>query len=281
MACGDLYKSSVLDCNNILQGGIGGDSRLVLILKKDIDSYTSNGFDEVTAITLAASKSAYSFDGIMQSLKPKFEIAKSASGQTVYKHVSEFLYFEYDQQAKNNLRQMGNGRYVAIYENAKQDANAFEILGLDSGLVVTEGGRAPQENGGAIRIVLASPENEFEAKPPRTLGAATYTAARAIVDGLLALPTITTLAPTAATSAGGTALTLTGTNFYGGGVNSAVTKIEYVNNTTGAIVTQVTYTVVSTTSITMNSVAMVAGSYKVRVTTLKGAAEAPQNLIVT
>lgn len=284
MACGDLIQSSVLNCQNILQGGVGGDSRLVLILKKDIDSYTVNGVDEVTAITLLANKSGYSFDGINQSLKPKFEIVKSENGQTVYRHVADFFYFEYSQVAKNNLRQMGNGRYVAIYENAKQDVHSFEILGRDCGLIVTEGGRAPQENGGAMRIMLASPDKEFESKPPTTFGGASYTAIKTLIDGYLFLPTIgiAGLSATTGVAAGGTALTVTGTNFFGGGPNAAVISVDMVNQATGAIVNKSAYTVTATTvAMSGGTPAAPVGIYKVRITTTKGVVESAQTFQYT
>jgi hypothetical protein len=284
MGCGDLINSSILTCENILQGGVGGDSRLVLIQKKDIDAYVADGNDQVTAITLAANKSGYSFDGIQQSLKPRFEIVKSGSGQTLYKHIAEFFYFEYNQIAKNNLRQMGNGRYVAIYENSKQDIHSFEILGLDAGLQVMEGGRNVQENGGAMRIVLSSAENEFEVKPPRTLGGASYAAIRTLVDGLLFLPTIgaSGLSVTTGVAAGGTALTITGTNYFGGGSNQAVTSVDMVNQATGAVVNKAAFTVTATTVVmTGGTPAAAAGVYKVRITTTKGIVLSPQNFIYT
>lgn len=282
MACGDLIQGSVLDCTNIMQGGVGENSRLYLILKDDIASYTEDTTGRVTAITLNSSKSAYPFDGFKQSLKPKFERAQAPSGQTLYKHTAEFFYFEYNQLAKNNLARMGNGRYVAIYGNAKQDANTFEILGLDVGLEMTEMMRALQENGGAMKIVLSSPENEFETRPPRTFYDGTsYASTKTLLFGYAAIPTITNVSPLAAAAAGGTSLTFTGTKFFGGGVNNAVLFVRYVNNATGAIVNQTTFTVASDTSITCSSVAMAAGSYKVQITTIKGVALSEQNLIVS
>ena len=280
MSCGDLLQSSVLNCENILQGGVGADSRLVIILKSDISSYTEDGTGRITALTLAAGKSAYSIDGIKQSLKPKFERVGSPTGQTLYKHIADFFYFEYSQQAKNNLARMGNGRYVCIYENAKQDANAFEILGLDAGVEMTEANRAPQENGGAMKVVLSSPENEFESRPPKTLLVTDYPTTKTYIAGLLYLPTLTNVSPLAALVAGGTALTFTGTNFYGGGTNNAVLAVDYVNNSTGSVVSQTAFTVASDLSITCTSVAMAAGSYKVRITTIKGVITGTQNLIV-
>ena len=284
MACGDLIQSSVLDCSNILQGGVGDGSRLILILKDDISSFTYDANGVCTALTLVSGKSAFAFDGIKQSLKPKFERQAAPSGQSVYKHTADFFYFEYTQIAKNNLARMANGRYVAIYSNAKQDVNAYEILGTEVGLEMTECMRAPQENGGAIKVVLASPEGEFESRPPRTFLTTDYTTSKTTLEGYIFLPTITAsgLSATAAVVAGGTALTVTGTNFFGGGVNQAVTSVDLVNQATGAIVNKSGFSVTATTVVlTGGTPAAAAGVYKVRITTTKGVALSPQNLIVS
>lgn len=285
MACGDLIQSEIVDCLNPLQSGVGGDSRLVLLLFKDVTGYTANGVDVVSALALAANKSAFAFEGIKQSLKPKFEKSENESGQTVFKHIAEFFIFGYSQITKNNLLRIGNGRYVGIYENAKKDANCFEILGLDCGMILAESARGPSENGGAIRVMLASAEREFEAKPPRTLFITDYTATKSLVDGYLFLPTIspTGLSVTAAVAAGSTALTVTGTNFFGGGANSSVLKVEYINQNTGAVVNQAAFVVTATTvAMTGGTPPLPAASVqKVRITTTKGFVDSAQNLIIT
>lgn len=283
MACGDLIQSSVLDCNNILQSGVGDSSRLVLILKDDVSSYTTDSNGVITAITLYSGKSAFSFDGIKQSLKPKFERAAAPSGQSVYKHTVTFFYFEYSQVAKNNLARMANGRYIAIYANAKQDVNSYEVLGSDVGLEMTECMRAPQENGGAISLTLASPEGEFESRPPRTILSTDFAGTKTLIEGYIFLPTIgaSGLSVTSAVVAGGTALTITGTNYFGGGVNQAVTSVDLINQATGAVVNKSAFTVTATTVVmTGGTPAAAAGVYKVRITTTKGVALSPQNLII-
>lgn len=286
MAAGDLVQSFVMDpAAGVMQGGVGGDSRLVLILKTDLASYTTNGIDQITALTLAANKSGYSFDGIRQSLKPKFERKASASGQSVFMHRIEFSYFAYDQLAKNNVSRMSQGRYVGIIENAKQDGNTIEVLGIDVGLEVTEMTRANQENGGAIKIVLTSPEEEFESKPPRTFDAGTgvYATNRAAIDALLFLPTIgaSGLSITTFVGATPTALTVTGTNFFGGGSNSAVTQMALVNNASGAVVPWAASLTVTATTVAGNTPVAAAGNYKVRITTTKGIVFSAQNIIAT
>lgn len=288
MAAGDLIQSQVVDPTNVLQGGVGSDSRLVLIPKSDLAAYTALGIDTVTALTLAANKSAFSFDGIRQSQKPKFERVAAESGQSVFKHTIEFLIFAYDQVSKNNAARIAQGRYVAISENAKIDANTFEIYGIDVGVECTEMVRAPQELGGAIKITLASPDKEYEAKPPRTFDAGTgvYATNRTAIDALLFLPTITVGGLSIVTYAAvtPTAIVITGTNFFGGGVNSGVLRVDLINNATGSVIPFTAALAVTATTITTTTPATGEGagkSYKVRVTTIKGICFSAQNIITT
>ena len=285
MAAGDLIQSQTIDATHVLQGGVGSDSRLVLILKSDLASYTTSNIDQVTALTLAANKSAFLFEGIRQSLVPSAEDVRVDSGQMQFKHQVIFKIFAYDQVSKNNWGRLSQGRYVAILENSKLDGNTIEIYGIDVGLELTAGKRANQEMGGAIVITLTSPDKEFEAKPPRTLdgGTGVYATNRAIVDALLFLPTITSFAVSTFTSAAGGAPVITGTNFFANGSNSAVLKVEAINNLTGASVLPASFSSVTNTSITVtfSAAGIPVGNYSLKVTTTKGFVKSALNLIVT
>lgn len=288
MAAGDLIQSFVIDPANVLQGGVGGDSRLVLVLKNDLASYTTSGIDQITALTLAANKSGFSIDGVRQSLKPKFSRVPSGSGLSLFKHELEFNYYAYDQVNKNNAARMAQGRYVCIMENAKQDAYTIEIYGIDVGLEMTELVREPQANDGAMKIRLSSPENEYEAKPPRTLdgGTGVYATNRALVDALLFLPTIGASGLSIVTypAATPTAIVITGTNFFGGGSNTAVTRVDLINQATGSIIPFTAALTVAATTVTTTTPATGEGAgkiYKVKVTTTKGFVLSAQNIVTT
>jgi len=293
MGAGDLIQSQQIDSANIVQGGVGSDSRLVLILKSDLAAYTVSGIDAITALTLAANKSAFIFEGVRQSLKPKFERVASDAGTSQFKHTTDFYIFAYDQVSKNNAARIAQGRYVAIYENAKLDGNTIEVCGVEVGLECTAMTRAPQEMGGGIHITLSSPDKEFENKPPRTFDAGTgvYATNRTAIDALSFLPTIGVggLSVTTYATITPTLLTITGTNFFGAGVNNAVLKMEWINNLTGASTVIPfgavggTYAVPSATSITFTNTAsqVPVGSYKIKITTTKGAVFSAQNIILT
>lgn len=288
MAAGDLLGGFAVDPSNPVQGGVGSDSRLVLVLKSDITIYTRNGLDILTAVTLAANKTAKVFEGIRQSLKPKWEGVENESGQWVYRHEIEYIYWDYSQYGKNNQLRTGQGRYVAFIENAKMDANTIEAYGLDAGLQVMEMTRAQGEINGATRIKLSSPAatKEYEAKPPVTFDAGTgvYATNRTALDALCFLPTISGLSIVTYPAVTPTAIVITGNNFFANGPNTAVLKVELINNLTGSIIPWVAALVVTGTTITTSTPATGEGSgksYKVRVTTTAGVVLSGQNIITT
>lgn len=288
MALWDLVASHIIDPAAPVQGGVGGDARVVLIAKRNVASYSQAGINPVTAITLAANASGFSFDGIKQSTKPKWEAVPDDSGKNAFRHILEFFYFDYSQTARTNQLRMANDRYLAILENAKQDANTFEIFGLDVGIECKEMSRAQQENGGAVRILLQSPDKEYEAKPPQILdgGTGVYATNKGIVDALLFLPTIgaSGLSITTYPAATPTAIVITGTNFFGGGTNNAVLRVDLINQATGTIIPFVAALTVTSTTISTNTPATGEGAgkvYKVRVTTTKGVVFSTQNITTT
>lgn len=289
LAAGDLITGFTVDPANPVQGGVGSDSRLVLIQRSDIATYTRSGMDVVTAITLAANKTARVFEGMKQSLKPRWERQPAeGSEQTVFAHELEFLYFDYSQRAKNNQLRIGQGRYVGIIENTRWNADTIEIYGLDCGLEVVEMERGNQVMGGATRIKLRSNAKEMEAKPPATFDAGTgvYATNRTAIDALCFLPTIgaSGLSITTYPAVTPTAIVITGTNFFANGVNSAVLRVDLVNNDTGSVIPFTAALTVASTTITTTTPATGEGSgksYKVRVTTTQGAVLSSQNIITT
>jgi hypothetical protein len=289
MALWDLVASHIIDPAVPVQGGVGEDSTVVLVAKRHVASYAQAGINPVTAITLAANASAFSFDGVKQSTKPKWEAVPDDSGKMAFRHILDFFYYDYSQTARTNQLRMANDRYIAFVFNAKKDANGIELFGLDVGIECKEMSRAQQENGGAVRVLLQSPDKEYEAKPPQILdgGTGVYATNKALVDALLFLPTIGASGLSIVTYAAATptAITITGTNFWAGGVNSAVTRVDLINQATGTVIPFTASVVASSaTNITTTAPATGEGAgkvYKVRVTTTKGVAYSSQNITTT
>jgi len=279
MGCGTITTGSVLPCATPLVGGIGGDSRLILWNQAEV-SFTESGSTPnlLTGITLTAGASGYQFQGYLVSLKPSTDIVAGPSGQNLLKHRLAFVVFENTQLAKNNFQTMMGGKYVAAYENNGKNSDSFEIVGINSGLVLKpQKIRDLQETGGAYVLLLETLDNELETKLPQTFLSTNYATSLTAINATLFLPTVTTISALSLAAGGGTAETITGTNFWGSAnLSSEVSLVQWVNQATQALTTQTTVTVGSTTSMTFTSVALAAGSYRLRVTTRKGVTDSTQ-----
>ncbi len=278
MGCGSISRSEVNSCLTPLVGGIGGNSRLVLYNQDEV-SFTESGSTPnlITSITLASGASGYQFQGYKMSLKPSVDVVAGANGQNLYKHRAAFVVFSNTQLTKNNIQSLAQGRYVAIWENNGKNTESFEIAGMNIGLEIKpQKIRDLQENGAAYMLLLETPDNELETKLPQTLLATNYATTLAAINTSLYLPTVTNISDLALQVAGGDSETITGTNFYGSGSASDVYSVQWENQQTKALTTQTSVTVSSNTSMTFTSVALVAGTYRLIVTTSKGVATSTQ-----
>lgn len=281
MSCGTIGTGSRPDCDNPLKSGT--QPRLFLMNFDDLLTTTAGTTPNLlTALTFATNTVSYLFEGYKQDVKPTQEVINPGNGQNQFKHNLNFLIYEITQVQKNNIQRLAKGNVIAIVENKGKNADSFEVYGLNSGLEIVPGVvRDPLANGGGYIISLATAEGEFEPLLPQTLFTTDYATTKALVEEYAGLPTVTVISDLALQVAGGDTETITGTNFYGNGASSAVTLVQWVNQATGAKTTQTGITVVSDTSITFTSVAMTAGSYRLRVTTTRGYADSVEIAIAS
>lgn len=265
--CDQITIGSGYDCAAPLQGG--AKSKLILINLDDLTSYTPGANNVITALTLGSNKAAYIFEGYRNSLIKSDELVVPASGQSTYRHKIEFTVFDISQAQKNNIQRLALGRVIAICENTAKNANAFEVYGLGAGLTVVAGVlRVSNANNGGYRLTLQSIEGEEEVMLPQTFFITDYPTSKTAVDALTFQPTISA-ATASILVAGGTAVTITGTNYFGGVGSNQVLSLTWVNQTTGARVVQTSLTVTNT-QITCTSVAVATGIYKAEVLTTRG-----------
>jgi hypothetical protein len=274
--CGDLESGGGYDCDDPLYGGV--KQRIGVINKDDIASITYSAAvpNLITGITLKSGKVMHLFLGFRNAFTPTLEAVENPSGPTVWKHSMNFFAFMNSQLWKNQLERMGKGRFIVVFINEKENADAFEVQGLARGLELQAGAVNNKiENNGAYNLILANRAGQEEPRPPQTFFSTDFAGTTTAFDALAALPTITTISDLALQVAGGDSETITGTNFHGGGTASDVQSVKWVNQSTKAKTTQ-TFTVVSNTSITFTSVALVAGTYKLEITTSRGVALSTQ-----
>jgi hypothetical protein len=280
--CGEIEGGAAYNCLVPLQGG--ADPNVTLI---NFPHWTGEAVDVdtpnlITAFTLANNKSGYKYEGFGRSVSPQQEVIKAGgSGQNLYKHQVGIFIFSRTQLQKNEIQRLALGRFIAIVRSRSRDANGLEIYGLNNGLELMPGViQQLNENNGAYNLVLATPENQFESKLPQTFYDGTsFASSLATVENTWYAPAILNLTDLSLSTAGGDAVIVTGKNFYGSGAASDIVSIKWVNQNTLAEVTQTSPTVSSTTTLNFSSVALTAGTYKLKITTSKGVAYSTVNVV--
>ena len=141
----------------------GTRARAILFNYDDIDDYTeANG--KITAINLKAGKSGYEFVGLAQSFLLSQDFQRSSTtGIGRYKHKHTLLIYERTQAQKDNIKNLGNGRFVAALFNRGQDADAIVLAGKDVGLELQAGEiQNAYANEGFFTLNMATPEGDTE-----------------------------------------------------------------------------------------------------------------------
>jgi len=280
--CGSIESGSAYDCANPLQGG--AEPNVILLNFKDVLGTVDGSITNlIESLIIANGKTGFAYQGFGRSVTPQQEVIKLGNSQNLAKHQVGIVIFDRSQNAKNNIQNMMLGKFVAIVQGSVKDSTAFEVYGLNSGLELVPGViQQLNENNGAYLVTLATGENQAEAKLPRTLFDTDYATTLEYVQGLAFLPSILNLNVLAAATAGSTSFTVTGRNFFGGGAASAivVNGVKWVNQSSLVETTQTSVTVTDT-QLTFSSVALTAGTYKLKVTTSKGIAYSNVSVVVS
>jgi len=185
MPCGEIIAGVTYDCENPLQGG--ANARIWVLNHGDVTAVVEDGTLDnlLTDITLAASKTAFKFEGFRNSVSGVQELIVPDSGQSLFKHQTGLTIFGITQVIKNQVQNLALGRFIVIVENNGKNANSFEVYGLNQGLVLTSGQvKSTGENNGAYTLVLASDEVANEAKLPQTLFDTDYATTLALIIAL-------------------------------------------------------------------------------------------------
>jgi hypothetical protein len=279
MACGELDGGSSYNCDTPLQGG--AEPNVLLINYKHVLGKTDGAITNlIESLILENGKSGFLYEGFGRSVTPQQEVIKLGNSQNLAKHQVGIIIFDRSQQAKNNIQNLMLGKFVAIVQGSSKDEQAFEIYGLNNGLELVPGViQQLNENNGAYLVTLATGENQAESKLPQTLFDTDFATTYAYVRGLAYIPSILNLSVLAVLVAGGTAMVVTGKNYFGGGAASAVTSVVWVNQSTLAETTQTGVTVSSDTTMNFSSVALAAGTYKLKITTTKGVVSSNVNVV--
>ena len=189
MACTEEITADILlDCDNLPISGL--EVNALIFNKNDIDT-SATTFDAsnkilMTNFQLLSGKQGFKIEGIKQSNTKNYSLVVKENLFDKWLH--QFNGVIMNPTAANKL-QLSNlskdGRYVVIIEQLWKGANnesAFEVLGYNVGLKLTESVNNSVENENGITLVLASESNYEETEVPYTLLETDYTTTKTAFD---------------------------------------------------------------------------------------------------
>ncbi|MCO6147529.1 hypothetical protein [Flavobacterium sp. NRK1] len=181
---GNLTADILFDCANAPVGGI--EQNVILIAKDDIDTVntTTDATNRVLVsnLQLKAGKTGYLLSGVKQSNGKAWELVKKENAPDKFKHTFSGVIFNPSAANKLQADSLAKGtKYVAVIEQVWKGADskdAFEVLGLTSGLELMTMTNNSKENDNMIVFELSSADGYEETTMPRTLLDVDYAATK-------------------------------------------------------------------------------------------------------
>lgn len=172
--CEDKLAADIAkDCDVKPIGGI--EVNVVVINFEDVDktSSTIDGTNDLLITNLATTSAGFFLEGIKQAQGASFELVKKEDSYDAYKHVFAGVVLTPSAANKKSLANIASGgRYVVVVEKkwkgVDQD-DAFEVLGWDAGMVISEIVWNSKESDGIIKFGLASEDGYEEPEMTRNV----------------------------------------------------------------------------------------------------------------
>lgn len=189
---GKISASILLDCENVAVQGINQNA--VLINHDDIDTVTTvtdaNNRVLITNLQLKPGKTGYILQGVKQTNGKAWELVKKENAPDKFKHTFNGVIFSPSAANKQQAANLAlGGKYVAVIEQTwkgEDSADAFEILGLKSGLELATMTNSSKENDNMIMLELSSADGYEEPTMPHTLLDGDYAATKTAFDNKFA-----------------------------------------------------------------------------------------------
>lgn len=168
---GDIIK----DCDNAPMAGI--EVNAVLINFDDVDkgASTLDGTNDliITSLATKSGTSGFNIEGIKQVNGVSFELVLKEESFDAYKHMFAGVILNPSAANKALLKEISSGgRYVVVVEKkwkGVDQADAFEVLGWDTGMLISTSVWNSKESDGVIKFELASADGYEEPNMTRNL----------------------------------------------------------------------------------------------------------------
>ena len=182
---GDL----LFDCDNRDLQGI--ETKVILINRDDIDfGATTIAGKIVTNLQLKSGTSGFELQGVKQLNRFLSEVVPNAEGLNKWRHSFVGRIFNLTATTRSQIDLIADGaNIVAVVERKwKGDSqeHGFLILGLGTGLEISEGSENSAENDGSFVFTLASSDLSLEGEGPKILLETDYATTKTAVDAKFA-----------------------------------------------------------------------------------------------
>jgi hypothetical protein len=185
--CGKINMDIARNCEIPLQSGTRDLAKIINLDDIIGITYDSTNKAQVKDVTLASGASAFTIDGISNSIRPQSMLVDGTYSK-LHDHQVEILGFDISPEMKEHFNAGISGRYVVITQNYFQGEggeSAFEIYGLTSGMEFTVLNRNANdtETQGAYAITFLTKNNK-EPKLPNAFFDTDYATTKALFDAL-------------------------------------------------------------------------------------------------
>jgi hypothetical protein len=184
--CSSITGGSGVDCENLPAGGTR--AKTILFNYDEVDEVVKDENGVITDIQLVPGAFGYLFEGLANSFLKSEDFARSATtGLGQYKHKNSLIIYQRTQEIKNEIKKLGNGRFMAAVFNRGEDADAIELHGENVGVQLAAGEiRNAYANDSFFVLNMATPEGETENEvaPASSIGP-TYAEGLAMLEALL------------------------------------------------------------------------------------------------
>ena len=191
--CEDKLSGNILkDCDNKPKGGL--EVNAVLINFEDIDK-TASTLDAtndliITNLATASGTTGYFLEGIKQTNGIAVELVIKEDSFDAFTHTFSGVILAPSAANKKAAAEIvSGGRYVVVVEKkwkGEDGADAFEVLGWDSGLYASVLTYNSKESDGVIKFELASQEGYEEPEISRNLLETDYATTKIAFDAAFA-----------------------------------------------------------------------------------------------
>ena len=186
MACITKIAANLLfDCETPPAQGL--ETTVILINRADINrTLSEEATDGTQDIELVAGTTGYKLEGVKQlnSYNATLEVADDKLTKVVHSFVGRI--FNITPETRTFIQALINGgNVVAVVEKLAKgalNANAYQILGWQNGLEISEGVENSAENDGAFTFVLSSPSLAREPRMPLIYKDTDYATSKAKFD---------------------------------------------------------------------------------------------------